>query len=188
MVMAMRRRQRSYRLWDVGASRTRHSMGNGARGFLSTLRFGYSTKHAAAIAGFARSTAYRRREEDPELAEAWDMAVQEGTDRLEDEARRRAVGGRDEPVFYRSEVAGHVRKYSDTTLALLPNGRRPEKCKCHAEIATKPAKAVDAEVLKMLTDKELDALIPINQKLLGEEPPPEPEPVRREDRRDQGVC
>ena len=50
-------------------------------------------------------------------------------DRLEEECRRRATTGTDEPVYYRGKVAGHVRKYSDSLPLALLNAYRPEKFK-----------------------------------------------------------
>jgi hypothetical protein len=46
---------------------------------------------------------------------------------LEEEARRRAVEGIDEPVFYKGVLVNHVKKYSDTLLMFLLNGAAPEK-------------------------------------------------------------
>ena len=46
---------------------------------------------------------------------------------LEAEARRRAAIGVDEPVFYKGEVVGHIRKYSDTLLMFLLKAHWPEK-------------------------------------------------------------
>lgn len=41
---------------------------------------------------------------------------------LEETARKRAVDGWDEPVFYEGEVCGHIRKYSDRMLELTLKG------------------------------------------------------------------
>lgn len=99
--------------------------------FLAELRNGSSIAAAATSAGISRPSVYRwRAMETPEMqafAEAWDEAVEQGTDRLEDEALRRAVDGVSEPVFYRGVVVGHITRYSDTMLAMLLNARRPEK-------------------------------------------------------------
>ena len=61
------------------------------------------------------------------FAAAWDDAIEDGTDLLEDEVLRRAKDGVDEPRFYEGEVCGHVRKYSDTLAIFLLKARRPEK-------------------------------------------------------------
>ena len=44
-------------------------------------------------------------------------------------ARRRAIDGFEEPVFYQGAVVGAVRKYSDRMLELLLKGHAPEKYK-----------------------------------------------------------
>jgi len=43
---------------------------------------------------------YLWRREDPDFAEAWDEALEEGTDLLEDEARRRAMAGSDHLLMF----------------------------------------------------------------------------------------
>ena len=48
-------------------------------------------------------------------------------DVLEKEARRRAVGGTEEPVYYQGVEVGTVRRYSDTLLIFLMKGNNPEK-------------------------------------------------------------
>ncbi len=77
--------------------------------FLAALAAGHSVKTAADAAGIARQTVYRWRQEDEDFARAWDDAVEDGTDLLEDEALRRALEG------------------SDTMLIFLLKARRPEK-------------------------------------------------------------
>ena len=79
------------------------------------------------IARIARRTAYDWKSADSEFADAWERALDIGTDALEDEAVRRAHDGIDEPVFYQGKACGVVRKYSDTLLIFLLKGRRPEK-------------------------------------------------------------
>ena len=59
--------------------------------------------------------------------EAFAAAKERAIDRLEEEARRRAVDGVPEPVFYKGEAVGAVRKYSDTLLIFLLKGALPNK-------------------------------------------------------------
>ncbi len=56
-----------------------------------------------------------------------DEALEEGTDLLDAEARRRAVIGIDKPVFYKGEVVGSITKYSDSLLMFLLKAHRPQK-------------------------------------------------------------
>ena len=95
--------------------------------FLAALRRGLSVGGAAAEAGVCVQTPYRWREADADFAARWHAAYEAGTDRLEDEALRRAVDGVDTPVYYGGEKVGDIRKYSDALLMFQLKGRRPEK-------------------------------------------------------------
>ena len=96
--------------------------------FIGGLREGMSVGKAASAANIARSTVYAQRKGDKSFGSEWDDAVEEGTDKLEDEAWRRAVEGDDVPVGFYEGVAGeHVKKYSDSLLILLLKARRRTK-------------------------------------------------------------
>lgn len=96
--------------------------------FLAALRdTGGNVSRACELATIQRRTVYDWRDADRDFATAWDEAVEFGTDELEEEARRRAYMGVDEPVFYQGEECGAIRKYSDTLLIFLLKGRRPDK-------------------------------------------------------------
>lgn len=53
-------------------------------GFLALLQEGYSVSGACNKADLARSTAYQWRDQDTEFRQAWDDAIDAGTDKLED--------------------------------------------------------------------------------------------------------
>jgi hypothetical protein len=94
---------------------------------LKALAKGKSPAWAAEEAGIGRSTAWLWRRNDPEFAAAWDEAVAEGVDRLEDEAHRRAVEGyNSRPIYQKGKKVGEIREYSNSLLALLLKSRRPE--------------------------------------------------------------
>jgi Bacteriophage Sf6, terminase small subunit-like len=95
--------------------------------FLEALANGATISSAVKSAGYARPTVYKWRAADVKFAAAWDDAIEEGTDLLEDEVLRRAKDGVEEPRFYEGEICGHVRKYSDTLAIFLLKARRPEK-------------------------------------------------------------
>lgn len=63
--------------------------------FLRALTSHGVVKHAAAAAGITRQTAYTWRKTDPEFAEAWESALEDGVDELEAEAKRRALESSD---------------------------------------------------------------------------------------------
>lgn len=95
--------------------------------FLKALcEFGNVTL-AAKAAGLNRQNLYKYRVEDSEFAKAWAEAAEIGVAALEDEARRRAFEGWDEPVWHQGKKSGVVRKYSDTLLIFLLKGGMPEK-------------------------------------------------------------
>ena len=119
--------------------------------FLAALRELPVVAHACKVVGIERSTAYRAAEADEGFRKAWDDAMEEGIDRAEQEAYRRAVVGFEEPVIDKGRLAyvyeryvdeegkehyrialdenGQpipltVRKHSDALLALYLKGRR----------------------------------------------------------------
>jgi hypothetical protein len=79
---------------------------------------------AAAAAGVDRSNVWRRRQSDPEFNAACDEAIDMAADKLEREARRRAIEGVEEPVYQGGQLIGTRTVYSDSLLALLLKGRR----------------------------------------------------------------
>lgn len=79
--------------------------------------------------GMTRNALYNIRARDPEFAKAWDDALEEATDALEFEARRRALHGTDKPVFHRGKKCGIIKEYSDTLMIVLLKAHRGEKFK-----------------------------------------------------------
>jgi hypothetical protein len=79
---------------------------------------------AAAAAGVDRSNVWRRRQDDAEFAQAVEQALDMAADKLEAEARRRALEGVEEPVYQGGQLVGTKTVYSDSLLALLLKGRR----------------------------------------------------------------
>lgn len=103
-------------------------MTNRARNqFIQALTDTGNVSEAARAIGMSRQRLYEYREEDEAFKEEWDEAIEYATDALEKEARRRALEGWQEPVFYRGDVAGYVVKYSDRMLELLLKAHRPAK-------------------------------------------------------------
>lgn len=119
--------------------------------FLAALREYPVIRHACETVGVNRSTAWRARETDEDFARAMDEAMEDGIDKAEQEAFKRAVVGFEEPVIdkgrlayryeryeaedgsehYRPLLDGNgqpvpltVRKHSDTLMALILKGRR----------------------------------------------------------------
>ena len=95
--------------------------------FLDTLRGTGNVRLAASNAGVARQVAYRARDSSPTFRDAWDEALEEARELLEAEARRRAAVGVEEPVYYKGQVVGMIRKYSDNLLMFLLKAHWPDK-------------------------------------------------------------
>ena len=95
--------------------------------FLDTLRRTGNVRLAANNADVVRQVAYRARDSSDKFRADWDEALEEARELLEAEARRRAAIGVDEPVFYKGQVVGQIRKYSDNLLMFLLKAHWPEK-------------------------------------------------------------
>lgn len=95
--------------------------------FCAALAETCNVGRACRAVGISRQTAYNWREADADFALAWDRAMKAGLLALEDEAHRRAFEGTDEPVFYKGDECGSVRKYSDTLAIFLLKAHAPEK-------------------------------------------------------------
>lgn len=85
----------------------------------------------------SRVCAYRHRKEDPDFRAMWLEAEGMAIERMEDEARRRAVEGVQEPVFHKGEQCGTIKKYSDTLMIFLLKAHAPEKYKDRSETTVK---------------------------------------------------
>ena len=92
---------------------------------LAMLANGATYGAAAAAIGAHRRTIMKWSDNDEEFAQRWRDAVEEGIDRLEQEAIRRARDGIKRPVFYMGQVVGHVQEYSDSLLKFLLEAKRP---------------------------------------------------------------
>ncbi len=102
--------------------------------FLEALADTGIVYRAAKLAGTSRSRVYELRKADPDFAKAWAEAEEIAADRLEEEARRRAVDGVLEPVVSGGRVVRDdegnplaIRRYSDALLTIMLRARRPEQ-------------------------------------------------------------
>ena len=94
--------------------------------FLKKLAETGNVSAAARAAKASRSRAYQLKAEDAGFAEEWSDALEMATDALDAEARRRAVDGVDTPRFHQGQIAGSVKKYSDSLLMFLLRAHRPD--------------------------------------------------------------
>jgi hypothetical protein len=123
------------------------------RGFLDALGTGWSVSAAAERAGRHRNRFYDLRERDEAFALEWAQAVEQGTQVLEDEARRREVDGVEEPVYQGGELVGAVRKYSDRLLEFLLRARRPAVYRDNARVEVGGGVAVTAPSVQEAIDR-----------------------------------
>lgn len=105
--------------------------------FLAAYSETGNIRQSCIIAKIHRAT-HKAWMQKPEYVEKFQAAHDEATDRLEQEARRRAVEGVDEPVYgsggqdgngraIGTVHVGNIRKYSDALLMFLLKGSRPDK-------------------------------------------------------------
>jgi hypothetical protein len=141
--------------------------------FLAAFRQLGIITSACEISGIGRSTVYRWRD-DPEFEVKFKDAVEEAVDRLEAEARRRAVEGVEEPIIGRVDkdldgVIVHVRKYSDRLMELLLRGNRRDKynTKQH-EITGKDGAPLSIDPSK-LSDEQLQQVAQLLRSMAGSE-------------------
>lgn len=97
------------------------------KAFLSALAESGVLAHAAAAAGVDRVTVYRARQDDPTFDAACQDAIEEATDKLVQEARRRALEGVEEPVYQGGALVGTKRVYSDALMGKLLAAYRPQQ-------------------------------------------------------------
>jgi hypothetical protein len=105
--------------------------------FLQALANTGSVTAAIAVAGSSRTRLYELRKADPAFACAWQEAEETAVDRLEDEARRRAMEGVPEPLVSAGKLVRDdegqpivVRRYSDHLLLAKRTGHRGMKGQC----------------------------------------------------------
>lgn len=94
--------------------------------FIELLAATGNVSESSRRSGLERRTAYNWRKADEEFRKAWDEAEQLGVDSLIDEGHRRAKRGVKKPVFWKGEIVGYHREYSDTLLMFLVKRHRPE--------------------------------------------------------------
>jgi len=120
--------------------------------FLKALAETGSVATSAALAGTSRTRVYELRKADQEFAGAWEDAEEIAADRLEEEARRRAVKGVEEPLVSAGKLVRDengqpitVTRYSDNLLLALLKAHRPPRRERPMRFQLKPLRsAADA--------------------------------------------
>ena len=87
--------------------------------FLDKLRETGNVMRSCEVAGVGRTTAYTHREKTETFSKLWDDALADAVDFMDEEARRRAMYGVDEPIYHLGVCVDTIKKYSDTLLIYL---------------------------------------------------------------------
>ena len=132
--------------------------------FVKELAKSGNISAAARKAGVSRSHAYALRSMDIDFASEWTDALETAVDTLEAEARRRAVDGVDAPHFHQGNVAGTVKKYSDSLLMFLLKAHRPERYRERSAAADTP------DLDEALADEVSNARETLETRLAGLDP------------------
>jgi hypothetical protein len=113
--------------------------------FLAALREMPVILRACEAVGINRSTAWRAREADPEFAKDWDDAMEDGIDRAEQEAFRRAIEGTKKGIWHQGVLVGSETVYSDAMLGLILKGRRKKVYADRTELTGAEGAAVQVD-------------------------------------------
>jgi hypothetical protein len=95
--------------------------------FLAAFSKTGNIQKSAKIAKISRADHYRWSKEDEAYQVKFDQAQSEAITYLEDIAIQRATEGWKEPVYYKGEDVGKVRKFSDALLMFMLKGAAPNK-------------------------------------------------------------
>lgn len=96
--------------------------------FLQRLARSWCVHDAANFAKVSYATAYRHKKKDERFRNRWHEILNvRYAERLEATARRRALNGWREPVFYQGEMTGSVRKFSDALTIFMLKANLPTK-------------------------------------------------------------
>ncbi|MCG8043778.1 MAG: hypothetical protein JAY72_20505 [Candidatus Thiodiazotropha endolucinida] len=124
--------------------------------FFEAIAVGHSVARAADLAGYSLSSVNRWKRENLPFRSRFLSAVNEKEDRLMQEVNRRGRDGWLEPVYYKGQVCGQVRKYSDALL------------KYAHEAAERSAKEITEDLARFNEDEnEVDARTPAVQLILN---------------------
>jgi len=121
--------------------------------FLEHLRESPIISHAAKAAGISRINAWRNRKSDPDFAAEWDDAIQEGIDKAEAEAYRRAVKGYEQDVWYQGMKVGSQTLYSDQLLTLILKGNRKRVYSERTELTGADGAAIEVSKIERVIVK-----------------------------------
>lgn len=101
---------------------------------MSSVAVNGNLAEACRVAGVSYSQVKSYIAKDDDFSAKYELAKEIAADALELEARRRAVDGWEETVYYKGVEVGSQRKYSDRLTELLLKADKPEKFKTRSEL------------------------------------------------------
>jgi len=104
------------------------------RKFLKELRRTCNVTIAAYKVGITKRCATDHKKKDAEFSAAWEDAIDEGIDLMEESARERAFDGVKEDVYYQGNPCGKINKFSDGLTTFMLKANRPEKFREHSQV------------------------------------------------------
>lgn len=114
--------------------------------FLAALRVVPNVSRACRLAGISPATANRAKAADEAFAAEWLEAIEEGVERMEEEAHRRAfVGYPGRPVIHNGEVVAEITEYSDGLATLLLKAHKPSKYRDNVNLTGELTQTVSAD-------------------------------------------
>lgn len=126
--------------------------------FLAAFRKRGIVLRASIAAKVGRRTVYDWLQQDSSFKQAYDDALEDAIDLVEEEAIRRAVDGVRKPVYQAGSLVGHVQEYSDSLTIAVLKGRRADVYNRERHehsgpnggpIRTAPDEAIDARIAEL---------------------------------------
>ena len=131
--------------------------------YLETVtKYGGNITRACELCKVTRPAVYTKRDAEPEFAVRLALAVEEGSNVMMDEARRRAVEGVEEKVYWQGNAIDVKSTYSDALIQFMLRGLKPE--------IFKDRTSNENINLNVDANKFADLSARLAGKLLGEEP------------------
>lgn len=115
--------------------------------FLARLKSSHGNVSAACKSiGISRNAAYDHKKTDADFSAAWEEVIESVVDEAEKELFVRSVKGWSEPVFYKGEIVGTIRKKSDRLLEFFLKGNRAEKFRERLDLNAHHSGSLDVNI------------------------------------------
>lgn len=123
--------------------------------FLRHLGRTRNVSSASQACGVSTSILYKLRQKSKAFARDWDNALESYKEVIEQAMHDRAIEGVDEPVFYRGQVVGHIKRFSDVLLlarakAYIPERYQPDGQSTQINIQIGQRAKIIGEILEQL--------------------------------------